>query len=69
MPLSMANAGERNTVKAIRGRDDTRRFLQNLGFSEGREVMIVSENGGNLIVSIMESRIAISKSMASRILI
>ena len=68
MPLAMGTPGEHLTVKAIRGRDDTRQFLHNLGFVEGAEVSVVTELGGNLIVNIKGARVAISRAMASRIL-
>lgn len=69
MPLSMAPSGSENTVKKITGKDETRRFLETLGFVEGGRVTVVSEMGGNLIVNIKDARIALSKSMASRIMV
>ena len=69
MPLHLARAGEINTVKKIKGKDDTKRFLESLGFVEGGIVTVISEMGGNLIVNVKDSRIAISKSMAGRILV
>lgn len=69
MPLSFSPAGSVASIKAIKGKDETRRFLESLGFVVGGSVTVVSENGGNLIVNVKESRIAISKSMASRILV
>lgn len=69
MPLSMAPSGSENTVKKITGKDETRRFLESLGFIEGGRVTVVSEMGGNLIVNVKEARIALSKSMASRIMV
>lgn len=69
MPLTMAQSGAENTVRKITGKDETRRFLASLGFVEGGRVTVVSEMGGNLIVNVKEARIALSKAMASRILI
>ena len=69
MPLTFAKAGERNSIKKIGGKDDTKRFLNSLGFVEGGEVTIVSENGGNLIVNVKETRVAISREMANRIIV
>ena len=69
MPLSMAPSGSENTVKTITGKDETRRFLETLGFVEGGRVTVVSEMGGNLIVNVKDARIALSKSMASRIMV
>jgi ferrous iron transport protein A len=69
MPLTMAASGEINTVKRIQGRDETKRFLASLGFVEGGQVQVISEISGNLIVNIKDTRIALSKSMANRIMI
>ena len=69
MPLTMAASGEINTVKRIQGRDETKRFLASLGFVEGGRVQVISEISGNLIVNIKDTRIALSKSMANRIMI
>ena len=68
MPLSMVPAGRSVLVQSIRGKDETRRFLNNLGFIEGTEVAVVSELSGNMIVSVKGTRVAISKSMANRVL-
>lgn len=67
MPLTMARAGEINRIKRVGGREDTRRFLENLGFVVGGDVTVVTEIGGNVIVNVKESRVAISKEMANRI--
>lgn len=68
MPLSMVGAGEKVRVKSIGGKDETRRFLCNLGFVEDAEVSVVSELNGNVIVVVKGTRMAISKAMASRVL-
>ena len=68
MPLSMIRAGESVRVRSISGKDDTKRFLSNLGFVENAEVAVVSEISGNVIVNVKGTRVAISKAMASRIL-
>jgi len=65
----MAPAGVESTVRRITGKDDTRRFLSTLGFVEGGKVTVISEIAGNLIVNVKDSRIALSKSMACRILV
>lgn len=52
MPLSLANTGEQNVVKRVGGKEDTRRFLENLGFVVGSTVTVVSEAQGNMIVNI-----------------
>ncbi len=69
MPLSMLNTGEIKKVIKINGKDDTRRFLENLGFVEGSEVSVISEIAGNLIVNVKDTRVAIDKAMANRIIV
>ena len=69
MPLTMLNIGETGEIKRIGGNEETRRFLNNLGFVVGAEVSVVSAIGGNVIVYIMDSRIAINADMAKRILV
>ncbi len=68
MPLTFLKSGT-HLIRQIRGKDDTKNFLQSLGFIVGGEVTVVSENGGNIIVNIKGSRVAIDKSMASRIIV
>ena len=69
MPLTMVNPGEENIIKRIGGKEDTRRFLENLGFVVGGVVTVVSDIGGNLIVNVKESRVAIGKDMANKIMV
>ncbi|MCM1046401.1 MAG: ferrous iron transport protein A [Candidatus Gastranaerophilales bacterium] len=69
MPLSMAKEGEPNVIKKVGGREDTRRFLENLGFVTGGVVTVVSETGGSLIVNVRDSRVAIGREMANKITI
>ena len=69
MPLTMAQIGAVNIVKRVGGKDEVRKFLETLGFVEGSEVILLSQNKGNVIVKVKESRIAISKEMANKIMI
>ena len=69
MPLTMLNIGETVEIKRIGGNEETRRFLNNLGFVVGAEVSVVSAIGGNVIVNIKDSRVAINKDMAKRIMV
>lgn len=69
MPLTMARAGEKNIIRKIGGKEETRRFLENLGFVAGGDVTVVSEIGGNMIVNVKDSRVAIGKDMANKIMI
>ena len=65
----MARIEEVNSIKRVTGKEEVRRFLESLGFVEGSEVTLLSKNGGNIIVKIRESRVAISKEMANRIMV
>ena len=69
MPLTLAQIGQINAVKRIGGKEEVRRFLNSLGLIEGSEVMLVSQNQGNVIVKVKESRVAISREMANKIMI
>ena len=69
MPLTFAKEGEPASIKKVGGKEDVRQFLENLGFVTGANVTVVSAIGGNLIVNIKDSRIAIGKDMASRIMV
>lgn len=69
MPLSMVRKGEQNIIKKVGGKEDTRRFLENLGFVAGGAITVVSEIGGNVIVRIKDSRVAIGKDMANKIMV
>lgn len=67
VPLIMVTPGTEVVVQAIRGKDEIRRFLESLGFVENATVTVVTELGGNMIVNIKNTRVAISKAMAARI--
>ena len=69
MPLAMADVGEMNTIKKITGQDEVRRHLAELGFVVGEEVRLISQLGGNLILSVKDCRVALDKTMAMRIMI
>lgn len=69
MPLTMARTGEINVIKRVGGKEETRKFLENLGFVTGSPVTIISEISGNVIVNIKDSRVAINKDMVNKILI
>ncbi len=69
MPLTLSGIGEQNTVKKVGGSPDVRKHLEDLGFVVGSDVEIVNTVGGNLIVRVKESRLAISKELAQKIMI
>ena len=69
MPLTLAEGGEENIIKKIGGRQEVRSHLENLGFIAGGAVTVINTIGGNVIVNVKESRIAISKEMAQKIMI
>lgn len=67
MPLSMVKEGEPNIIKKVGGKEETRRFLENLGFVTGGTVTVISEVNGNLIVDVKDTRVAIGKDMANKV--
>lgn len=69
MPLTMVKEGEPNIIKKVGGKEETRRFLENLGFVTGGIVTVVSETRGNMIVNVKDSRIAIGKDLANKIMV
>lgn len=69
MPLILAAKGSVMNIRKISGNDETKRFLNSLGFVVGETVKIISEIGGNIIINIKDSRIALDKGMASRIIV
>ena len=69
MPLGMANVGDVNVIEKITGRDEVRQHLAELGFVVDGEVTVVSELAGNLIVQVKNSRVALDRTMANRIMI
>ncbi|MBP3622708.1 MAG: FeoA family protein [bacterium] len=68
IPLTAAKAGETVTIKKITGRDELRRHLAEMGFVVDDDVTVVNEMAGNLIVQVKDSRVALNKDMANRIL-
>ena len=69
MPLTMATIGEVNTIRRVGGNEETKRFLENLGFVAGAEITVVSAIGGNVIVNIKDSRVAVNQDMARHIMV
>lgn len=69
MPLTMAKQGEMNIIRRITGKDEVRRHLAEMGFVVGEYVAVVSQMGGNVIVSVKGTRIALDRSMTSRIMV
>ncbi|MGI5976307.1 MAG: FeoA family protein [Candidatus Limivicinus sp.] len=69
MPVTMAQIGEKLVIRKITGRDDVRQHLAELGFVVGTSIMVVSSISGNLIIQVRDSRVALDKEMANRIII
>lgn len=69
MPITLISPGVREQIKKITGRDEIRRHLADLGFSVGTYVTVVSEINGNVILNVRDSRIALDKSLANRIMV
>lgn len=69
MSLIIAQEGDVYPIRKITGNDETKRFLNSLGFVVGEQVTIISKNGENMIVNVKDSRVALGQSMASRIMV
>lgn len=69
MPLTMAQTGEETLIRKIGGKPETRQFLENLGFVVGGAVTVITEIGGNVIVNVKDSRVAVSREMANKIMV
>ena len=69
MPLSMIPEGQPSVIKKIGGKEETRRFLENLGFVVGGTVTVISQIGGNMIVNVKDARVAIGKDVANKIMV
>ena len=69
MPLTLAEVGEAQIVRKVGGKPEVRTHLENLGFVAGGTVTVINTIGGNVIVNVKESRVAISREMAQKILV
>ena len=69
MPLTFVKPGEHSTIKKIGGKEEVRKFLESLGFVTGGIITVVNQLNGNVIVNVKESRVAISKEMAGKIMV
>jgi len=69
IPLTFADKGTTYLIKRIQGKDEARRHLNNLGFIEGEKITVINELAGNLIIAVKDSRVAIDREMASRIVV
>ncbi|WP_234405451.1 FeoA family protein [Paenibacillus sp. IHBB 10380] len=67
MPLTMLSIGKSAIIKECRGKDSTKKFLEGLGMVPGTQITVISENGGNLIVRVKDSRLAIGKGVAQQL--
>lgn len=68
-PLTLANTGEEYTIKKIDGKPDVKKHLENLGFVVGGKAVIITANSGDLIVNVKETRVAVNKEMAQKIMV
>jgi ferrous iron transport protein A len=69
MPITMAKTGDTSIIRKITGKDDVRQHLAELGFVVGESVTVVSQIGGNMILSVKDSRVALDKTMTNRIMV
>ena len=68
MPLTLANIGEENMIRRVGGKQEVKKHLEDLGFVAGSRVTVISMLGGNVIVNVKESRVAVSREMAQKIM-
>ncbi len=69
MPLTFADVGEKNIIKKVGGTPETKKHLEDMGFVAGAEISVITSQGGNVIINVKETRVAISKEMAMKIMI
>lgn len=69
MPLSLANIGEENLILKVGGNPEVKKHLEDLGFVAGGTATLISSMGGNVIVKVKESRVAVSEEMARKIMV
>ena len=69
MPITMMTPGQISQIRKITGKDEVRRFLSTLGFVEGEYISIVNEMGGNVILNVKGTRVALDKALTQRILV
>ena len=69
MPLTLANIGEKNIIKDIGGSPEVKKHLENLGFVVGGEATLITSMAGNVIVNVKETRVAVSREMAQKIMV
>ena len=69
MPLSLANIGKENLILKVGGNPEVKKHLEDLGFVAGGTATLISSMGGNVIVKVKESRVAISEEMARKIMV
>ena len=69
LPLSLAQQGEENIIKRVGGNQETKKHLEGLGFIVGGEVTVINSLGGNVIVNVKDTRVAISEEMARKIMV
>lgn len=69
MPLTFAQSGDLHVIKHVGGPEKVRKFLANLGFVAGSDIVVISKNASNLIVNIKDCRVAISGEMANKIMV
>lgn len=69
MPLTMVRPGTCNLIKKVGGKPETRQFLENLGFVAGGRIAVISRTGGNVIVEVKGTRVAVNRDMAAKIMV
>ena len=69
MPLTLANIGEENMIRRVGGKQEVKKHLEDLGFVAGSRVTVISMLGGNVIVNVKDSRVAVSRELSQKIMV
>lgn len=69
IPLTMADIGEENIIRKVGGSPAMKSHLEDMGFVVGASISIVNTMGGNVIVNVKGSRVAVSMEMARKIMV
>ena len=69
MPLTYADPGEANVIMKVSGKPEIKKHLEDMGFVSGALITVVSTVNGNLIVNVKDTKVALDKELAAKIMI
>ena len=69
MPINLAERGSPQIIRRVGGNPEVKKHLEDLGFHVGGEVTVVNALGGNLIIQVKDSRVALDRELAGKIMI